>query len=164
MNLNGWSKGRRKAAGLYVWGAFVVIGIGVFVGANLLLWDSLFGTSINGSIVAEGSEVGSWVFAPDICESGFRRSFYGVRMFSSHDSHLAFVYVEDPTRGRSIEVKVPEKDEGYRFFEQDCGTLDASVQTGAMINDVRSIGGTINLDCKAQGGSVRGSLKFENCH
>ena len=85
-------------------------------------------------------------------------------MFSSHDKHLAFVYVEDPTHGRSIEVRVPEKDEGYRFFEQDCGTLDASMQTGAVINDVRSIGGTINLSCKAQGGSVRGSLKFENCH
>jgi hypothetical protein len=164
MNLDGRPTGRRNTAGLYVWGALIVVGIGVFVGANLLLWDSLFGTSISGSIVAEGSEVGSWVFAPDICESGFRRSFYGVRMFSSHDSHLAFLYVEDPTRGRSIEVKVPEKDEGYRFFEQDCGTLDASVQTGSMINDVRAIGGTINLDCKAEGGRVRGSLKFENCH
>jgi hypothetical protein len=163
MNLDGRSTGRRKAAGLYVWVALVVIGICIFVGANLL-WDSLFGASISGSIVAEGSEVGSWVFAPNICESGFRRSFYGVRMFSSHDSHLAFVYVEDPTRGRSIEVKVPEKDEGYRFFERDCETLVASVQTGAVINDVRSIGGTINLSCRAQGGSVRGSLKFENCH
>jgi len=61
-------------------------------------------------------------------------------------------------------VEVPEKDEGYRFFERDCETLVASVQTGAVINDVRSIGGTINLSCRAQGGSVRGSLKFENCH
>jgi|ERR1700722_15860593 hypothetical protein len=59
--------------------------LGIFVGANLL-WDSLFGTSISGSSVAEGSEIGSWVFAPNICESGFRRSFYGVRMFSSHEA------------------------------------------------------------------------------
>ncbi|MGA7808551.1 hypothetical protein [Bradyrhizobium sp.] len=163
MDLDDRSKGSRKAAGRYLWVVLVVIGIGVFVCANML-WDSLFGTSINGSIIAEGSEVGSWVFAPDICESGFRRSFYGVRMFSSHDSHLAFVYVEDPTQGRSIEVKVPDKDEGYRFFEKDCGTFEASVQTGALINSVRSIGGTINLSCEAQGGRVRGSLRFENCH
>lgn len=163
MNLDGQSPARRNAAGLYVLVALAVIGVGIFVGGTLL-WDSLFGTEISGSIAAEGSEVGSWVFAPDICESGFRRSFYGVRMFSSHDSHLAFLYVEDPTRGRSIEVKVPDKDEGYRFFERDCGTLDASVQTGAMINNVRSVGGSINLDCKAEGGSLKGTLKFENCH
>ena len=161
MNLLGWFAGRKSAE--YVWIALIVIGIGIFIGANLL-WDSWFGVSISGSIAAEGSKVGSWVFAPDICESGFRRSFYGVRMFSSHDDQLAFVYVEDPTRGRSIEVKVPAKDEGYRFFEQDCGTLEASLRSDAVINDVRSISGTINLDCKAQGGSVRGSLKFENCH
>jgi hypothetical protein len=164
MDIDGRSQGRWKTTNPHVWVVLIVIGIGAFVGASLVLWDSLFGTSIDGSIVAEGSEVGSWTFAPDICESGFRRSFYGVRMFSSHDSHLAFLYVADPTRGRSIEVKVPDKDEGYRFFAQDCETLDASVQTGAMINNVRSVGGTINLSCKAQGGSLRGSLKFENCH
>ncbi|HET7885009.1 MAG TPA: hypothetical protein VFL62_02165 [Bradyrhizobium sp.] len=163
MDLDSRPIGGGKAPPGYVWVALVVVTIGVFVGAGLL-WDGLFGTSISGSIVAEGSEVGSWTFVPDVCESGFRRSFYGVRMFSSHDSHFAFVYVEDPTRGRSIEVKVPDKDEGYRFFERDCATLDASVQTGAIINNVRSTNGTINLDCKAQGGSLRGSLKFENCH
>jgi hypothetical protein len=163
MNLDGQSTGRRTATWQYVWIAIIVIAIGIFIGANLL-WDSLFGISISGSIVADGSEVGSWEFAPDICESGFRRSFYGVRMFSSHDTKLAFVYVEDPTRGRSIEVKVREKDEGYRFFERDCGTLDAAVQTGAVINDVRSVGGTIHFDCTAPGGSVRGTLKFGNCH
>ena len=161
MDLDGRSTDTK--VGLYAWVALIVIGIGIFAGASLL-WDSLFGTAISGSIAAEGSVVGGWVFAPDVCESGFRRSFHGVRMFSSHDSNFAFVYVEDPTRGRSIEVKVPEKDQGYRFFEPDCGTLDATVRTGTIINNVRSISGTINLDCKAQGGSLKGYLTFENCH
>jgi hypothetical protein len=95
----------------YVWAAAGLIVVVIFIGADLL-WNALFATSIDGSIRAAGSQVGSWVFTPDICESGFRRSFYGVRMFSSHDGQLAFVYVDDPTRGRSIEVKVPEKDYG----------------------------------------------------
>jgi hypothetical protein len=156
--------GDRKQSGLqYVWIAIVLTGVLLFIGAHAL-WDSLFGTSVSGSMRAEGSDVGSWVFAPDICESGFRRSFYGVRMFSSHDSQLAFVYVDDPTRGHSVEVKVPDKDLGYRFFEQDCKVLDAALTSGAVINSVRAISGTIDIDCQTPGGSLTGHLKFENCH
>jgi hypothetical protein len=103
------------------------------------------------------------VFTPDICESGFRRSFYGVRMFSSRDSKMAFVYVDDPTRGRSIEVSVPGKEYGYRFYEQDCRFRNASLQIGSLINNVRAISGTIDLDCQTQGGSLEGTLKFVNC-
>jgi hypothetical protein len=154
---------RKKLVGWYIWAAIGLVSVVIFIGSNLL-FNYLFGTSISGSVRAEGSQVGSWAFTPDICESGFRRSFYGVRMFSSQSDQLAFVYVDDPTRGGSIEVKVPEKDYGYRFYQQDCRVLDVSLQTGSMINNVRAISGTIDLDCQTQGGSLKGSFKFVNCH
>jgi hypothetical protein len=163
MKTDGPTDVRSKLVVPYFWAAVGLIGAVIFIGGDLL-WNDLFGTSVDGSIRAAGSQVGSWAFTPDICESGFRRSFYGVRMFSSHNDQMAFVYVDDPTRGRSIEVKVPEKDYGYRFYEQDCRVLDASLQTGSLVNYVRAISGTINLDCQTQGGSLKGSLKFVNCH
>ena len=163
MKTDGPTYARRKLAVPYFWAAVGLLGVVIFVGADLL-WNNLFATSIDGSIRAAGPQVGSWAFTPDICESGFRRSFYGVRMFSGHNDQLAFVYVDDPTRGRSIEVKVPGKDYGYRFYEQDCQVLDASLQTGSLVNNVRAIGGTIDFDCQTQGGSLKGSLKFVNCH
>jgi hypothetical protein len=120
------TNGRGKFVVPYIWVAVGLIGVAIFIGADLL-WNELFATSIDGSIHTAGSQVGNWVFTPDICESGFRRSFYGVRMFSSRNGQMAFVYADDPTRGRSIEVGVPGKDYGYRFYEQDCRFRNASL-------------------------------------
>jgi hypothetical protein len=72
----------------YVWVLVLVLAVVIFVGANLL-WNALFGVSLSGSLSASGQEVGDWVLTPDICESGDRRSFFGARMYTSHDSRLA---------------------------------------------------------------------------
>lgn len=146
----------------YVWVLVLVLAVVIFVGASLL-WNALFGVSLSGSLSASGQEVGDWVLTPDICESGDRRSFFGVRMFTSHDSRLAFVYVEDPLQGRGVTVNIPGTDSGYRFGGQACKVLDGSLQRGAMINQVRAVSGTIDVDCQTDGASLRGHLTFENC-
>jgi hypothetical protein len=126
----------------YVW-VLVVIRTGIiFVGANRL-WDSLFGVSLSGSLAAAGPAIGNWVLAPDICESGHRRSFFGVRMFTSEDRRLAFFYAEDPLQGHGVTVNIPGTQPSYRYGEQDCKVLEGSLRNGTMINDVRSISGTI---------------------
>jgi hypothetical protein len=145
----------------YVW-ALLALTIIVLVGANLL-WNTLFGVSLSGSLSAAGPGVGNWVLTPDICESGYRRSFFGVRMFTSHDRRLAFVYVDDPMQGRGVSVNIPGTDSRYRFGEQDCKILDGSLQRGAMINEVRAISGAIDVDCQTDRASLKGHLTFENC-
>jgi hypothetical protein len=119
--------------------------------------------SLSGSIRAEGSEIGNWALAPDVCESGFRQAFYGVRMFTSHDDQLAFVYVDDPIRGRHVTVNIPRTDRGYGFDQGDCRVLNGSLQRGPLINQVRALSGSIDVDCEAGENRLRGHLSFENC-
>jgi hypothetical protein len=146
----------------YVWVLVVILTVIIFVGANWL-WDSLFGVTISGSLAAAGPGIGDWVLTPDICESGHRRSFFGVRMFTSHDSRLAFLYVEDPLQGHGVTVKIPGTQSGYRFGDEDCKILEGSLQNGSIINDVPSISGTINIDCQTDQASLKGNLAFTNC-
>ena len=120
--------------------------------------------TISGSVHAEGREIGSWTLTPDICESGFARAFFGVRMFSSQDKQFAFVYSEDPARGLHISVNIPNTDQGYGLGPADCPVLQATLQRGPMINNVRAMSGTIDLDCAAKGNTLHGHLSFENCH
>ena len=126
----------------YVWVLVVILTGIIFVGANRF-WDSLFGVSLSGSLAAAGPGIGNWVLTPDICESGHRRSFFGVRMFTSEDRRLAFLYAEDTPQGHGVTVNIPATQSSYRFGEQDCKVLEGSLRNGTMINDVRSISGTI---------------------
>jgi hypothetical protein len=146
----------------YVWGLVLVLTVVIVVGANLL-WNTLFGVALSGSLSASGQDIGNWVLTPDICESGDRRNFFGVRMFTSHDNQLAFVYVEDPLKGRGITVNIPGTDSGFHFGGQACKVLDGSLQRGAKINQVWSVSGTIDVDCQTDGATLKGHVTFENC-
>ena len=92
MNLDGRSTGRRKAAGLYVWVALVVIGhlcrcqpaLGQFI------WYLDQRLQRGGGKV---SEIGSWVFAPNICESGLPSKLLWCKdVLQSRGSSPAAVY------------------------------------------------------------------------
>lgn len=146
----------------YVVGLLLLVAA-IATGANLL-WNALFGVSLDGSLGAEGSAIGNWALTPDICQSGDRRNFFGVQMFTTKDTRLAFVYGEDPLRGRGVSVNIPETKFNYRFGERDCKVLDASLQRGAMINQVRSVSGAIDVDCQTDGAHLKGRVTFENCH
>ncbi len=139
----------------YAWLFIIVLAVAIGVGGNLL-WNALFGTSISGSIQAAGPEIGNWAMAPDICQSGDRRRYYGVQMFSSKDNRLAFVYSEDPIDGGRLSVNVPGKEYSYRFRERDCPVLKASLQRGALINRIQVSDGCIAIDCPRDVYSLKG--------
>jgi hypothetical protein len=120
--------------------------------------------TIDGTLNATGPTIGTWTLTPDICQSGFARAFYGVQMFMSRDKELGFVYSEDPSRGPHVTVSIPNTSQGYGFNSVDCPVMHASLWRGPMINYVRAIGGTIDLDCSAEGNNLNGHLAFENCH
>lgn len=44
-----------------------------------------------------------------------------------------------------------------------CGTLGVSDQNST-INDVKNVEGKAELDCASDGLTVKGTVKFENCH
>lgn len=146
----------------YVWISILVLVVGLIIGADLL-WNGLFGTSMTGSVSASGPEIGNWTLTPDICRSGDRRNFFGVQLFSKHDSKLALLYVEDPIRGVVVSANVPGTDYAYRFSRKDCTTLDGSLQRGPLINYVRAINGNIDIDCQTNSAKLKGHLTFKNC-
>ncbi len=146
----------------YAWVFIVVAAIGLALGGNLL-WSLLFGPSLSGSIQAAGPEIGTWVLTPDICQSGDRRRYYGVQVFSSKDKQLAFVYDEDPITGGRLSVNVPGARHSYVLGDRDCRVLKASLQRGTIINRIQAMDGSIDVDCRVDDNTLTGHLSFENC-
>ncbi len=144
--------------------AICIVGVclALFFGGQML-WRSLFGTTMSGSVQAAGPEIGNWTLTPDICQSGDRRRYFGVQMFSSKDKPLAFVYAEDPINGGRISVNIPGAHSSYRLDARDCPVLNASLQRGPMINRVQAIDGSIDVDCRVDDNTLKGHLSFGNC-
>ncbi|HEY2040655.1 MAG TPA: hypothetical protein VGG95_13370 [Edaphobacter sp.] len=143
--------------------AILFLLIVVLMAGAFMLWNKLFGTSVSGSVSATGPAVGNWELTPDVCRSGDRRNFFGIQMFSKQNKELSFLYVEEPARGNMISVNVPGTDHGYRFFQEDCAVLNGSLHRGPTINQVRSISGTVDVDCHTDDASVKAHLTFKNC-
>jgi hypothetical protein len=132
-------------------------------GGAFMIYDMIH-QDISGSVQAEGNEIGNWTLTPDICQSGFRRSYYGAAFFSSKDPRLALVYAEDPGNDGQVHVNIPGADKGFRFDSGDCKIMNASLVRGPTINQVRAISGTLAIDCEAEGSRLHGHLSFDNCH
>ena len=45
----------------------------------------------------------------------------------------------------------------------ECGSFKLEHQNST-VNDVKNVAGSAELDCKADGHSVKGKVSFENCH
>jgi hypothetical protein len=145
---------------------------GLFLGVMaiaLVTWGAFFlynltHQEINGSVQADGTEIGNWTLTPDICQSGLQVGYFGAQFFSSKDHRLAMVYARDPVNGDAVHVNIPGTGDGFHFDEEDCKILTASFVLGPMINYVRAISGTINVDCEADASRLQGHLSFTNCH
>jgi hypothetical protein len=119
---------------------------------------------LDGQVTASGGALGNWVMTPDICESGYRRAFFGVRLFSSKDKNLAIVYADAPTDGQSVSANIPQHKGAFRFKDADCRVLKGDLWRGPKIDTVRSVGGTLDIDCAAEGSHLAGHITFSNCH
>jgi hypothetical protein len=144
--------------------AVIALLVVAFAGGLAYFLYSMTHVELDGQVAADGGAIGNWVLTPDICESGYRRAFFGVRFFSSQANDLALVYSDAPNDGQTVLANIPNGKGSFRFKDRDCRILKADMWRGPKIDTVRSVGGTLDIDCAAEGSHLAGHVTFSNCH
>ncbi|HJZ89070.1 MAG TPA: hypothetical protein VKN99_28055 [Polyangia bacterium] len=124
-------------------------------------------TDVHGRFVAQGRPLGDWELAPDDCESGQPRDFFGVNLWRSDAQSRMVRLVEDPVQGHSVVVMVPGMgDPGLALSRASCTRLEANLSFDTVSEgDGRDLGGWLELECATPDqGSFRGSVSFDHCH
>ena len=143
-----------NAAGLLaLFPALIMVGVGV-----LLFF--VFSSSVEGTLETSGDRLGEGRFTPSRCNSGQPKGFFGVELRAADRPGVVVRAMRDPTRGvlLAIDGGGPQP---VVLSPDDCAALDVEIiQTGTVINKVRSLDGTLSADCP----ELRGTLSFSTCH
>lgn len=129
--------------------------------------DMGLSNELSGSVTSKGAELGDFVLTPTSCQSGQHYGFFGVDFFKDGSSQGQLRYIQDPVRGKVINVTIPGSTKALVLTSQECSKLEGNVQRqNSIVNSVHNVEGSVSFDCKyAEGkGHVKGDVKFKNCH
>jgi hypothetical protein len=150
---------RASRIGLF---ALVATIIALFV-ANLMYVSHISATRKHGTLEASGTDLSTWTFTPDSCQSGNQRGFFGVSLFTSTDKRLGVAVINDPRQGYVVATNIPDTNRTMSF--ESCSVLRGDVHwSGIIINGVRGVSGSIELSCNTERASLSGRLDFDSCH
>jgi len=98
-------------------------------------------------------------FKLDSCRSGQVFGFPGVELRSDDGRRVRLV--QTPTGEASVVVMDAGDPTGAELGK--CGPFSQSTQNST-VNDVKNVKGHAQLDCSAEGHTVKGKVAFANCH
>lgn len=126
------------------------------ISLSLVLGVALLGCSnkLEGELEVDGE-----TFELDACRSGEVYGFVGVELAAKDGRRLRVV--STPTGAPVAVVMKAGNSKGVQL--PDCGTFTVERQSSE-INNVQNVEGKGDLDCEANGHSVKGAFTFENCH
>jgi hypothetical protein len=111
-------------------------------------------SKVSGEIEVNGKKVGV-----SSCRNGVVYGYRGVEVTTKDGDRLRVAMTQT---GEAWLVFMP-KGSSTGSEIGACGTLEVSDQNST-INDVKNVEGKMELDCASDGLSVKGTVKFENCH
>jgi hypothetical protein len=159
------TKGPSRNAWLAGFGTLALFLLGPLLG--IFVCVSISPKKPTGSIQSTGGELGKWNMSIDKCQSGDRTNFFGVDLYSHTNAKLGVRVLVDPSKGKLLNVKVPDgSDRAIQLEKKSCTKFDIDVKkTNTEVNSIRLYEGRIDFDCTYGDGKERvsGTVKFENC-
>ncbi len=124
--------------------------------------------SAAGEIVIHTGPAGTemLIWTPAFCETGEVEQFFGFILRGS-GSTVALRAVLDPLDGPGLRITGLEGTPPYGVVVRaaDCRVLDLRVQANNWwVNQVRDVGGTLDVSCNLGDISLEGSIEVDHCH
>jgi hypothetical protein len=155
-----------------LWMMLLPLNIVLVTGAVLMAGKGC--SSVEGTLVSRGGEMGDFTFVPKQCRSGQRMSFFGSVLLGEGRQDGAVVAILDPVKGKIVKVEVPgsceppdyEKCKEVVIDPKHCSVYDMKLErTSIMVNEIVLIKGSLDLDCTFPGGgTAKGSMTFDRCN
>jgi hypothetical protein len=110
---------------------------------------------LSGSVEVNGESL-----SIESCHNGVVYGFRGVELVATNGLRLRVAMMPS---GEAVAFVIPRGAEVGKQITGTCGSLQVEDQNST-VNDVKNVEGTAKLDCAADGFTVKGTIKFENCH
>jgi hypothetical protein len=133
-------------------------------GALLLLVAAC--TSATGTLHSEGEKWGTWRSSVADCTSGAHHGFFGVDLFDGAGNQL-LRFVKSPVGEDTFMVVLggPGGSKLQSLAPGSCRSLKGSVaERGAMVNHVRNVAGSLDIDCRVGSSRLTAHADFKGCH
>jgi hypothetical protein len=140
--------------------ALATLATPLMIAGGVALFFVLGNSEARGTLMGavDGDE---FTFVSDSCDSGQRAGFVGVEL-SEKDGTRVIRLARDAIRGNLAIVADRGSGPPRLIIEgKNCSRFDLEVRdTSTVINDIRVVEGTADLDCEG----LSGSVEFEGCH
>lgn len=141
----------------------LVVVMGVGAGAGVLMARHTE-ERVGGSVIADGTPVGTFSFGVNDCASGqaFEPGFFGVELRGEAETHLRVVGTGDDAELLLYPQGVHSG--AIKIHKTDCTEWDVRIdRAGVTVDDVSTVSGHVMVACAIGGGKLTAVVDFERC-
>jgi hypothetical protein len=121
---------------------------------------------LSGTLTVDHAIYGSWTMSPTVCVSGQHEQFFGVDLTEDGDVGSGVRILDDPIEGYSLGMNIPGEDKALvlRAPAKECAVFDIHLERGnTRINDIWTMQGHANIECRLVGVEIVADLRFSDC-